>query len=168
MKAEYRAHLLLAGLILLLTIMQIVAGELISIAGVAPSFLLIGIVFVALLHGQFAAMLYGFPAGLLVDLYAGEIVGITSLAIVSVAFVIGFFYEEDRRDVLIRSPRMVLLILLAGFVFYAVYIFTYFRSLEIDILQLSLLHVFGGMIYSGVLGSIPVLILARVDKKLTM
>ena len=168
MNTEYRIHLRFAGMMLLLAIAQIAVGDLISIAGIVTSFLLIGIVFIALLRGQVVAMLHGFPAGLLVDLYAGEVVGITSMALVTVAFLIGFFYEEDRRDVLIRSLRMVLLITLAAFLFNLIYLFTYFRSLEIDILQLVLLHVIGGMLYTGVLGAIPVMILARIDRKLTM
>lgn len=168
MSTEFRAHLQFAGIMLLLTILQVAFAGLISVAGVVPAFLLIGIIFISQLRGQLAAMLHAFPMGLLVDLYAGEVVGLTSLALLLAGFATGFFYQEDRRDVLIRTPRMVLLIAFGASLYYAVYVFTYFRSLEIDIIALIALHLLGGTLYTTVVGSIPVMFLARLDKKMTM
>ena len=166
MKTEYRIHIRFAGMMLGLAALQIALGPLITIGDILPSFVLIGVLFITQLQGRLAGMLHGFPSGILVDLYAGEVAGLTSLALLLAAFVTGHFHDEERSDAIIRGVRMPLIIILGALLFYMVYVFAYFRSLEFDILQLALLHIGGGTLYTSILGCIPVLILAGMQRKI--
>jgi rod shape-determining protein MreD len=168
MNGEIRFHIRVAGLMFGLAVLQAALASLLEVAGVIPAFLLIGVLFISQLRGQLAAMLHGFPAGVLVDLYAGELVGITALALLVAGFAVGYLYDEERRDRVIRSPRMVLLLAAGALLYHAVYAFAYVRSLEVDIAALLLAQLIGGTFYTVLLGSIPVLILSRVEKKITM
>lgn len=161
MKPEYRLHAKLAGMMLLLVVLHILTANLVTIASVQPSFLLIGIAFIAVRHGQLPAMLHAFPAGLLLDLYLGDVVGISSLSLVIAGFVAGYFHHEERAATVIRSPRMVWALLAAAFAFHAIFVFTYVQTLEIDILGTVLKHVFGATLYTTVVGTIPLLLIAR-------
>jgi len=151
---------------LALVVLQITVAELISIATVQPNFPLLACVYIALHRNRVAAMLHGFPAGFLIDLYTGEVVGISSLSLLAAAFVAGFFRDEEHPELLLRGPRAVLITTLAALVFHLLYVFTYFRTLEFDIIDVGLKYVLGAALYTGILSSLPVLILARSDKRL--
>jgi len=111
-------------------------------------------------------MLYAFPSGLLIDLYMGEVVGISALGLLLGAFVLGLFYDEEKSALVIRSVRAVLLTLLAAIVYGLVYVFAYFQSLSFNIGQVLLQHVLAAAVYTTILSSIPVLILARTGSRL--
>ncbi|MCZ7555899.1 MAG: rod shape-determining protein MreD [Bacteroidia bacterium] len=166
MNSEVRFHVWAAGSMLGLAALQVALGSLMDIGGVIPAFLLIGVLFLSQLRGQLAAMLHGFPAGILVDLYAGELVGITALALIIAGFAIGYTYDQERRERVIRSPRMVLLIAAGALLYHSVYVFSYIRSLDVDFLALLLAQTIGGTVYTTILGSILVLILARTTRKI--
>jgi hypothetical protein len=88
-------------------------------------------------------------------------VGISALSLVIAGFVAGYFHHEERAASIIRSPRMVWALLAAAFAFHAIFVFTYVQTLEIDILGTVLKHVFGATLYTTVVGTIPLLLIAR-------
>lgn len=166
MRPELRAYLWYAGMTVVLVMLQVSFVPLIAVGGVIPALPLIGIAFIALREGATPAMLYAFPAGLMIDLYMGEVVGISALALVAGAFTAGLFFDAERAPIMIRSPRAVLIILLAAAVFGLVYVFAYFQSLSFNLGDVLLRHVLASTLYTTVLSAIPVLILARTGSRL--
>ncbi|MDT8324034.1 MAG: rod shape-determining protein MreD [Bacteroidota bacterium] len=166
MRPELRIHLWYAGMMLTLVLLQVSFVPLIAMGGVLPSFPLIGLTFIALREGATPGMLYAFPSGLMVDLYMGEVVGISSLALVAGAFTIGLFYDAEKSARIIRSPRAVALAFLAAAVYGLFYVFAYFQSLSFNLVDTLLHHVLASALYTAVLSTIPVLILARTGSRL--
>lgn len=166
MSPKLRRAMLALGMMLLLAVVQVTIIPLIGIGEVQPSVLLIGVVFVSLREGQYTAMLTAFPAGLLADAYLSGVVGICSLALTITAFVTGMFHDEEKAGLLIRSPRVLAIILLGAIVYHLVYLFAYFRSMNLDILALIGMHVLGAAAYSTLLSTIPLLLLARRTPRL--
>jgi rod shape-determining protein MreD len=166
MTPKVRQIILWFGLMLLLSGLQITLVPLLSVYGVVPSLLLIGTVFVSVYEGQITGMLLSFPAGLLVDAYFSAVVGITPLGLTLAAFIAGFFHDEEKHSLLIRTPKMMWIVLLASLVFHTVYVFSYFRGLGIEILSLVLRHVVAASAYTTLLAVIPLLFLARKSPRL--
>lgn len=166
MSPQVRRAFIALLLLLLLAVVQVAVAPLISVLGVIPSLLLIGTVFVSLREGQLTAMLVSFPAGLMTDAYFSGLVGITSLGLTVAAFAAGFFYDEEKSQLIIRSPRAVAVVFMSALLFHFVYLFSYFQSLDLHILGMIGAHVFGASIYTTVLSSIPVLIMARSASRL--
>ncbi len=166
MTPKFRRALWSLALVIALSVIQVTVAPLISIGGVIPSFLLIGAVFVCLREGQMTGMLIAFPAGLLVDAYLSALVGITALSLTVAVFAAGFFYDEEKVQFQLSSPRSVLIIFLSGVLFHLIHVFSYFQSLDIDIARIVMAHVFGASLYTAVLSTIPVLVFARRTARL--
>lgn len=166
MTPRFRRLTLWLGLMMLLSVTQIAFAPLIGVYGIVPSFLLIGTVFISVYEGQIAGMLLSFPAGLLVDAYFSAVVGITPLGLTIAAFVAGFFYDEAKASLIIRAPRMILIVLLASLIFHIVFVFSYFRGLDIGFASLFTHHVLGASAYTTVLAVIPILFLVRTAPRL--
>jgi len=161
-----RTYVLYALLILVTVILQISIVPLIRVMEVAPSIPLIGIALISLREGPTPAMLYGFPAGLLIDGYAGEVVGISSLALTIAGFAMSFFRDPEKSALLIRSGKAVTIVLFGAVIYSIVYALAYFRTLDVDIAAIVLRHVIGTSVYTAVVSTIPVLILARTGSRL--
>ncbi len=161
MTLKLRRALFSLGMLLVLAIVQVVVVPLISINDVIPSVLLIGTVFISLREGQMTAMLTAFPAGLLADAYSSALVGISPLGLTVAAFAAGFFYDEEKAAAQLHSPRAVIIVFFSAILYHLVTVLAYFQSLNIDLLQMMALHVFGASVYTTILSTIPVLLLAR-------
>lgn len=156
------------GLLLLLIVLQILFGRLIAISGMVPDFVLIGVFVVAVRFGQIPATVAGFTAGLILDLYAGEVVGISALAKTVGGFTAGYFFEEEKADLLIRDPRFMLITFLCSLLHNVLYLLSYFTKVDFHILDLLLMHGFGAAVYTTVLSTIPVLLLSRMNRRIAI
>ena len=74
----------LAGLVI-----QFSFTQFFSIAGLAPDFLLIFVIFIGLIYGPFEAMLYGFAWGLTWDIFGVEMFGSHAFLFTCVGYVAG-------------------------------------------------------------------------------
>ena len=166
MTPKLRSALIALALLAVLAVLQVTVIPLIAVSSVVPSLLLIGTVFVSLREGQMTGMLVAFPAGLLADAYFSGLVGISSLGLVVTAFAVGFFHNEEKAELMIRSPRAVGIMFPAALLYHLIYVFAYFQSLDVHILRMLFLHVFGAAVYTTVLSVIPVLIMARTAPRL--
>ncbi|MFZ1729263.1 MAG: rod shape-determining protein MreD [Bacteroidota bacterium] len=166
MTPKLRQALISFGFLMLLAVLQITIAPLITIGSVMPAFLLIGSVFICLREGRMTAMLVAFPAGLFVDSYLSAVVGISTLSLTVAIFAAGFFYDEEKVQLQISSPRTVLIVFLSALLYHLIYVFSYFQSLDVNLVQLLTQHVFGASLYSTVISAIPVLLLARRTAKL--
>ncbi len=104
-------------------LIQLVVVPLISIYGVVPNFVLIVVVYYAMLGGQIYGMILGFILGLFFDLFSGGILGASMLSMTISSFVIGYFYNENRVDTNTASYFFLIILFIAAFINSLVYSF---------------------------------------------
>lgn len=95
---------------------QIVFVPQIALSGVSPDLLLILVVYATLLKGRDFGMVFGAIIGLIFDLSTGSLLGSSMFAKVLASFVIGYFYNENKSELLIKSYRFALLVFPAGII----------------------------------------------------
>ncbi len=142
---------------------QLVISDYLIIYQLKPDLILIGLVFLTLSFGQIPGIMFAFFSGLLFDLLSGGVVGASSLSKVISIFLCGYFYNENRIEIILRNYTFSLVVLLTstldGFIYLLIILSEEIPSLIFLIFQYG---VFPGL-YTALLSSI---ILIRPKKKL--
>lgn len=167
MKAQLRLFARYGALLLLLCLAQIIVVPLISIAGVSPDIVLLGVVVIALRNGQLHATIAGFLAGLFIDCSIGEVMGLSALAKTVAGFAAGYVFQPDNTERAYRSPRFVAATALAALVHQTVYVFGYVRSFDSAVPLLLLRHGAGMAAYTTVCAVVFVLIASRMRQRIS-
>ncbi|HPI38285.1 MAG TPA: rod shape-determining protein MreD [Ignavibacteriaceae bacterium] len=113
MKLEYLIPLLVFFPLLLV---QIIIVPLISIEGFLPDLLLILLIFYTLRKGQLYGTVLGFVFGLFIDLITGSLLGSTMFSKTLTGFIAGYFYNENKIDIYLKSYTFLLIILLSSII----------------------------------------------------
>ncbi len=96
---------------LLVLIFQWMLGDIFSLYGLTPSFLVIFIIYIGLTNSQLHAIWLGFFLGFIIDALAStDMMGITALALSTVGYLSGIFHGR-----IVRIPVMVQYLLYTGF-----------------------------------------------------
>ncbi|MBT4035692.1 MAG: rod shape-determining protein MreD [Candidatus Marinimicrobia bacterium] len=96
---------------LLVLIFQWMIGDIFSIYGLTPSFLVIFIIYIGLTKSQLHAIWLGFFFGFIIDALTGtDMMGITALALAVVGYLSGIFHGR-----IVRIPVIVQYLLYTGF-----------------------------------------------------
>jgi rod shape-determining protein MreD len=165
MNQSYGIYAAYAGLLAVLSLVQISFGHFISISDVAPDFVLLGVIFIALRSGQLTATIAGFIAGLALDLAIGEVVGLGALAKTCAGFTAGYFFQIDMRDAILRSPRFISYTALVALLHNIVYLLAHFHRPDADIIPIVLRFAIGGVAYTAVFAAIAMLIMMRTGTR---
>lgn len=152
-------------ILLLLIIAQLIFVRYLEVFHFTPDIVLIGLFVVAVRLGQIPATVFGFASGLVIDLFVGEIIGISALANTISAFVAGYYFDEEKIKVTIRSPRFVSITIACTFVHNVISILAYLRAVDLDFLTLFLTHGIGSTVYTSLFSILSVLIVARIERK---
>lgn len=95
----------------LVLIFQWMLGDLFSVYGITPSFLVVFIIYVGLQRGQVLGIWLGFTLGLVIDaLTSTSLMGITALALSIVGYLAGIFHGR-----IVRIPILLQYLLHTGF-----------------------------------------------------
>ena len=98
-------------LCLLVLIFQWMLGDIFSIYGLTPSFLVIFIIYIGLTNSQLHAIWLGFFLGFIIDALTGtDMMGLTALALSTVGYLSGVFHGR-----IVRIPVLVQYLLYTGF-----------------------------------------------------
>ena len=96
---------------LLVLIFQWMLGDIFSLYGLTPSFLVIFIIYIGLSNSQMHAIWLGFFLGFIMDALAStDMMGITALALSTVGYLSGIFHGR-----IVRIPVFVQYLLYTGF-----------------------------------------------------
>ena len=96
---------------ILVLIFQWMLGDIFSIYGLTPSFLVIFIIYIGLTNSQLHAIWLGFFLGFIIDALTGtDMMGITALALSAVGYLSGIFHGR-----IVRIPVIVQYLLYTGF-----------------------------------------------------
>ncbi|MFZ1572018.1 MAG: rod shape-determining protein MreD [Chlorobiota bacterium] len=156
-----KKYLINIGVAILLLLLQINTIY-IEINGISPDFLVVFVVVIALIEGQFTALLTGFLVGILFDFLGNEITGTNALTLMLSGFVAGYFFVEEKSfQESIGIPRFLIALGISSIirsVIYQVFHISPTDSKDIVYLLTSLL---GSTIYTLSFGLILMLIAAR-------
>lgn len=142
---------------------QLIISDYLIIYGLKPDLILIGLVFFTLSYGQISGIVSAFFSGLIFDLLGGGVVGASSLSKVISIFLCGYFYNENRVEIILRNYTFTIVVLLTstldGFIYSLIILSEKVPNLIILIFQYGL---FPGL-YTAILSSV---ILIRPKKRL--
>ncbi len=115
-----------AGVALIISILQILILDTISIAGLTPDLLVILCAVISIREGQFIGLIAGFIIGLFFDIVSFDVIGTNALAKTFVGFFSGYFYKEGFHKTTFRSIKFIAIVfassLVNNFIYYLIYI----------------------------------------------
>lgn len=97
-----------------LAVIQLVIVPLISISNIAPNLVFILIAYFSLKHGQAYGTILGFILGFLLDIISGGLIGAFMFSFTISAFVVGYFYDENKIDINISTYFLLFILFVCG------------------------------------------------------
>jgi rod shape-determining protein MreD len=128
MKTDY---ILAVLLFFPLLVIQTTIVPLIAVNGIIPDLIIILLVFYTLKMGQLHGTVIGFIYGLLIDLITGGLLGSSMLSKTITGFVTGYFYNENKKDIYLKSFLFSLIVLLGSTV--DSFILSFFSTADLNI-----------------------------------
>jgi rod shape-determining protein MreD len=150
-------------LTLVIVLLQTTMGRFLSIAGIPPDLALVWIVLIAIRHGQFSGTLVGFSTGLLIDLLSGSesMIGLAALAKTLAGFTAGYFYNENKTEQTLGSPRFLVILGLSATVHQVLYFLIFLQGSGIGVWRSIFLYGIPAALYAVAVGLIPMFITSR-------
>lgn len=97
-----------------LAVIQLVIVPLISISNIAPNLIFILIAYFTLKQGQVYGTILGFILGFLLDIISGGLIGAFMFSFTVSAFVVGYFYGENKIDINISTYFLLFILFVCG------------------------------------------------------
>ncbi|MBU1064061.1 rod shape-determining protein MreD [bacterium] len=144
-----KKFLILIGFSLLAILLQLVVAPWFSIQGIKPDFILVLVMFVAILYGRVYGQLYGFGFGLIVDMIGiGSFLGLSAMVKSIAGFLTG--YLKGRRN---RFNSFTLYTFTCFIIFfhYLIFFLINFHSTDYSIQFLVVRYILPETIYTSVL-----------------
>jgi len=129
---KHLKYLLISFIIILIQTQLI---PLISLKGINPDLLTIWIVYIALQKGQMQSTIWGFIIGLLFDFIVGNFIGLSALSKTITGFFAGYFYSENKAQMILGSYRFIIIVLITSFIHNSVYFVVFTFGTEISIIK---------------------------------
>ena len=146
---------------LLLILIQTTFLRLISVEGITPDILTIWVVYIAIKEGQLRATLWGFCIGLLFDLATGNFIGLSALTKTLCGFVAGYFYGENKIQLILGTYRFPLIVFLASLIHNTVYFSIFTRGTEIGLVRAVTEFGIATTLYTTTLTLLPMIAFMR-------
>jgi rod shape-determining protein MreD len=147
---------------LLLLAVHTVLVPFLSILDITPDILLLWIVIIAVREGQMPATVAGFLIGLAADLLAGDaVLGLSSLAKTLAGFVAGYFYNENKTQHTLGSPRFLVIVAVAALLHNAVYFSIFLQGAGPGVVTTLLRYGLPAAAYTLAVGLLPMFAFAR-------
>lgn len=113
-----------------LLVIQTTIVPLIAINGIVPDLIIILLVFYTLKLGQIHGTIIGCIYGLFFDLITGGLLGSSMLSKTIVGFIAGYFYNENKQELYLKSYIFALIILLCSTI--DSFILSFFSTIELN------------------------------------
>ncbi len=119
-----------------LVILQITIVPFLSYNQIAPDLILILLVYFTLNMGQLNGTILGFIFGFLFDIFTGGIIGSAMFSKTLSGFVAGYFYNENKMDINLKSSMLLFIIFIVGSVDTIIYTFFSSSKMQINLLTI--------------------------------
>lgn len=144
---------------LLLSVINILVINFISIGGITPDLLLILALWITLKEGRFTGLFVGFSIGLLFDLLSIDaLIGTNALSKTVAVFIAGMFYSERNSERILSGMSFVYITFLCSIVHNLIYFFFYLRFSDISYLNFFLKYGLAMSVYTTVFATIAMLV----------
>lgn len=127
---------------------QLSFSFLISLWGLTPDLLLLLLVWICLVEGQFYGLFAGFLIGIFFDIVSMNIIGVNALSKTVAAYLIGFFYKEDSFMNTIRSNKIFIILFISSLANNLIYYLVLINLLHDNFVMLYLKYSFGTTFYT--------------------
>ncbi len=97
-----------------LAVVQLDLVPLISISNIAPNLVFVLIAYYTLRHVQIYGIILGFILGFLLDVISGGLVGAFMFSFTISAFVVGYFYGENKIDINLSTYFLLFILFICG------------------------------------------------------
>ncbi len=135
--------------------------RLLSLEGITPDILTIWIVYIALREGQLLATAGGFVVGLAFDLATGSFIGLSALSKTVCGFVAGYFYGENKAQMILGSYRFIVIVLIVSLVHNTLYFVVFTQGSDIGLLYAIFQMGLATTFYTAALTLLPMFAFAR-------
>lgn len=142
---------------LIISVANLVVLNFVEVAGLTPDLLLILVVWIAIVEGQFKGIFAGFAIGLLFDVISADVFGINALSKTLVAFIAGFFYRDGKHNQILGNFRFVLIVLSCSIAHNLVYYFFYIKLSQLDSFSFIWKYGLASTLYTTVVSVFPML-----------
>jgi rod shape-determining protein MreD len=150
------------GLIsLFLIVLQTQVMRLFTIEGVTPDLLLIWVVYLALRDGQMSGTLWGFAVGLVFDFVTGNFIGLSAMTKTIAGFSAGYFYNENKTQLTLRSYQFIVIVLVASIVHNTVYFILFTQGSDFSFLRAVFRFGITTALYTSIVTLLPMFRFAR-------
>lgn len=154
-------HLKYIFISLIIILLQSTVVLYFSISNIVPDLLLIWIIFIAIKWGQIPGTIYGFGIGLIFDLVSGGFIGLSSLSKAISGFITGYFYNENRIEIVLGSYRFLMIVLLISIIHNLIYFLIFIQGSEISPFYALIRIGSTTALYTTTISILPVLLFAR-------
>ncbi len=146
---------------MLLSVAHVVFLRFVAVGSVTPDLLLVLVVWIALVEGQFTGTIAGFACGLLFDVVSADVIGTNALAKTIAGFIAGYFYRPGFGITAIGSYRFLIVVSAAGLVHNLLYFAFYVRPMEVSFVEFVLTYGIATTLYTTVVAAFPMLVVNR-------
>lgn len=144
------------GLIsLFLILLQTQVMRYLSLEGITPDILMIWIVYIALMSGQMHGIIWGFSVGVVFDLVTGNFIGLSALTKTICGFVAGYFFNENKTILTLRSYRFVIIVLIVSLVHNTIYFVIFTQGTDIGFIRAIFQFGLATALYTSILTLLP-------------
>jgi rod shape-determining protein MreD len=144
-----KKFLLLIGFSLLAILLQIVVAPWLTIQSIKPDFILILVLFVAIMQGRIYGQLFGFGIGLVVDsIGIGSFLGLSALSKTIAGFIAGYLKKKRNRLNKFAYYSIACFIVLVHFI---IFYLINFKNSGYGVQYILLRYVLPEVVYTSVL-----------------
>jgi len=138
-----------------LVIVNVLASRYLSIGGAIPDFVLIYLVYIIIVRGQFVAQITGFVMGLALDVLSSGTLGAHALSLTLVGFLLGYFYDDDLEKQRLRNWPFLLFVFAASVINNLIYYFFFTAGSGLSFVAYTTERGGLGTLYTVIVAVIP-------------
>jgi rod shape-determining protein MreD len=146
---------------LLVIVVQTTMVQFLALQGITPDLIVIWIVYLTLCEGQLAGSIWGFGIGLFIDLVSSSFLGLSALTKTICGFVAGYFYNENKTQMILSTYRFLVVVLVAAFVHNTIYFVVFTRGTDVSVLRAVAQFGLTSTLYTATMGLLPLFGFAR-------
>jgi rod shape-determining protein MreD len=147
---------------ILLFVIQVTFISRMSVEMITPDIPVLLMIYISLQRGQFVGMIFGFLYGFFIDVFVGSFLGLYALTYTIVAFIAGYFYEENRVKEIFQSYFVIFIMFLSIVFSNLVYFIIFIQGMsEFNFSLLLAKYCIGSTIYTLIFGIFFMFIISR-------
>ena len=164
LKIRRNRTILYAFIAMILSIFNVLGVDILAIGGMTPDFLVVLVVIISMIEGQFYGTIAAFCIGLFFDIVSFDLVGTNALAKTIIAFFAGYFSRPGfvRQD--IGSMKFIFILFFSSIANNLIYYIFFIKPMEMSFSEFFLRYGVAMAFYTTVFGIFAMIIANRKSK----